>query len=115
MKGTVTIRNNKTGEVYFKGDDCSVSISEDLSNEELNMSVGMKDSDEEFIEFMFDIQNEKEHLDIKVDSELRKRGWVSSSSHPGSLWLWTKTHNGITYSVSRDVAIYMEKNTWNWG
>jgi hypothetical protein len=51
----------------------------------------------------------EEQLGFAKDAFLRKRGWTHSSSHPGSLWLWSKTINGVAYhGVSRSTALHME-------
>lgn len=63
-----------------------------------------------FDEFIVDINNEKQQLDFKIEAELRKRGWVHSSSHPGSIWLWSKKIGKRTYHVPTSTAIHMERN-----
>lgn len=53
-------------------------------------------------------ENEKEQIDFKMDALLRKKGWESSSSHPGSMWLWEKTINGTKYVVNKSTAINIQ-------
>lgn len=37
-----------------------------------------------------DVRQEKSKLNLAVDAFLRRRGWVRTSSTPGSNWLWCK-------------------------
>ena len=54
-------------------------------------------------------ENKKEQIDFEMDALLRKKGWESTSSTPGSLWLWQKTlKDGRTVLVNKNSAIHMQ-------
>jgi hypothetical protein len=54
------------------------------------------------------LENEKEQLDWKMDAHLRKKGWESTSSTPGCLWLWRKEISGKIYLVNKASAVHMQ-------
>jgi hypothetical protein len=54
-----------------------------------------------------DLQNQ---LEVMKRAVLHHRGWHNTSSTPDSVWMWEKTHDGKTYSVSMDRALSMERN-----
>jgi len=43
------------------------------------------------------------------DEILRKRGWTYTCKTPGSVWLWEKTLDGVTYRMSADLAEHTER------
>lgn len=52
---------------------------------------------------------EKEQIEFKLDKLLRQKGWESTSSTPGCLWLWRKKlTNGEIYLVNKSTAIHMQ-------
>lgn len=65
---------------------------------------------EQLFEIIEDADEKKEEANQDVDRALRLLGWEYTSSTPGSIWLWKKTINDVTYIVSRSTAIDFEKS-----
>lgn len=47
--------------------------------------------------------------DVLRSRFLRQQGWVCTSSTFGSRWKWTKTIDGLTYALSSEDAMDMER------
>lgn len=57
-----------------------------------------------------DVQFVREQLEFRVDALLRKRGWKSTSSTPGCLWLWEKAlPDGRVLLVGKETALHLER------
>ncbi len=50
----------------------------------------------------------EEQLKFEKDAYLRKRGWDSTCSVPGSYWLWTITHKGQKLMADTQLALSMQ-------
>ena len=62
-----------------------------------------------------EFRSEREQLGYKEDAYLRAQGWDSTSSTPGSYWLWSRTlKDGRTLLVSKSMALQMQDH-WEHG
>jgi hypothetical protein len=56
-----------------------------------------------------EVRFEREQLAFHVHDFLRRRGWLYTSSTPGSLWLWEKVVDGRTLLVMTETALSIEE------
>ena len=61
------------------------------------------------IDSKLDARYRREQLEYRVDAWLRSKGWKSTSSTPGCMWLWERTlEDGRTVIVNKSTAESMQ-------
>lgn len=55
-------------------------------------------------------QEAEDKFKTALENYLRMYGWVYNSCHPGALWMWEKTINGIRYAVEAKTAFEIQTN-----